>query len=259
MSEPDRELMRDKCFDHAEHIVQILSEFLHRKKEQHLLEHDAAVCAYHAARLILLRAEDAPHNPNSPAQVAINKAQLCLNVITQYFSFSAQLKNMVCFSGILILVFTKYPQRQSLAIAIEQHKSRWQNTRKMEAEKNMDQVAPNISRDAQNRQRLAIHSLLRQSDFVDDSREAALEPVVEPVSTTNTTIAPVPVEATQEGRVDWGVQDTIYPLWNSIPADSNAIYGIPFGAGMVEFGNGMTQSMGDLDAQITGVDEQGMY
>ncbi|KAK3201663.1 hypothetical protein GRF29_164g229873 [Pseudopithomyces chartarum] len=202
MSEPDRKLMRDKCFDHAEHIVQILSEFLHRKKEQHLLEHDAA-----------------------------------------YFSFSAQLKNM----------------RQSLANAIEQHKSRWQNSRKIEAEKNMDQVAPNISRDAQNRQRLAIHSLLRQSDFVDDSREAALEPVVEQVSTTNTTVAPVTVEATQEGRVDWSIQDTIYPLWNSIPADSNAIYGIPFGAGMVEFGNGMTQSMGDLDAQITGVDEQGMY
>lgn len=105
MSEPDRKLMRDKCFDHAEHIVQIVSEFLHRKKEQHLLEHDAAVCAYHAARLILLRAEDAPRNPNSPAQVAINKAQLCLNVITQYFSFSAQLKNMVCSSAILRLDF----------------------------------------------------------------------------------------------------------------------------------------------------------
>ena len=157
------------------------------------------------------------------------------------------------------MIFTKYPQRQSLANAIEQHKSRWQNSRKIEAEKNIDQVAPNISRDAQNRQRLAIHSLLRQSDFVDDSREAALEPVAESVSTTNTTVASVPVEATQEGRVDWGVQDTIYPMWNSISTDPNAIFGIPFGAGMVEFGNGMTQSMGDLDTHIGGEDEQGMY
>ena len=107
MSEPDRKIMRDKCFDHAEQIVRILSDFLTRKKEQHLLEHDAAICAYHAARLILLRAEDTPQNRNSPEHIAINKAQLCLNVITQYFSFSAQLRNMVC------LIFLPYSNLHS--------------------------------------------------------------------------------------------------------------------------------------------------
>ena len=91
---------------------------------------------------------------------------------------------------------------------------------------------------------------------MDDSREAALEPVTEPVPNT---VTPVAAEATQEGRVEWNIQDTMYPLWNAMPNDSSAIYGIPFGGGMVEFGNDLTQSTGDLGNFIGGLDEQGMY
>ena len=98
LSDPDRSMMRDKCLDHAEKIFRILSDFMRHKKQEHMLEHDGAVCAYHAARLILLGAENAAQDSDS-MRIAINKAQLCLDVITQYFAFSAQLENMVRYSS----------------------------------------------------------------------------------------------------------------------------------------------------------------
>lgn len=87
--------MNDKCLGHAEQIVKVLSDFVQHKDEKHMLEHDAAVCAYHGARLILFGTYTGRDNTGLPMQMAINKAQLCLDVITRYFAFSAQLKLMV--------------------------------------------------------------------------------------------------------------------------------------------------------------------
>lgn len=95
MSEPDRILMRDKCLGHAEQIVRVLTDFIHHRNEDHLLEHDAAVCAYHAARLVLFGTYNASHESDFPMRMAMNKAQMCLDVIKRYFSFSAQLNSMV--------------------------------------------------------------------------------------------------------------------------------------------------------------------
>lgn len=95
MSAPERALMKDKCLAHAEQIVKVLSDFVQHKDERDMLEFDAAVCAYHGARLILFGTYTGKDNTGLPMQMAINKAQLCLDVITRYFDFSAQLKPMV--------------------------------------------------------------------------------------------------------------------------------------------------------------------
>ncbi|KAF4985185.1 hypothetical protein FDECE_16748, partial [Fusarium decemcellulare] len=107
MSAPDRALMKDKCLAHAEQIVKVLSDFVQHKDERDMLEFDAAVCAYHGARLILFGTYTGKDNTGLPMQMAISKAQLCLDVITRYFDFSAQLK----------------PMRQELERVIQQHKS----------------------------------------------------------------------------------------------------------------------------------------
>ena len=95
MCESDRVMMRDKCLGHAEQIVRVLTDFIQHKEEQHMLEHDAAVCTYHAARLVLFGTYHAPHDSEFQMQMAMNKAQMCLDVIKRYFSFSAQLESMV--------------------------------------------------------------------------------------------------------------------------------------------------------------------
>lgn len=113
ISDPDRILMRDKCFGHAEEIVRILSEFVHHKEEQHLLEHDAAICTYHAARLVLFGTQDDSHESGYRTRTALDKAQLCLGVIKRYFSFSAQLESMV--SNIVFLhdICQQRPEKSS--------------------------------------------------------------------------------------------------------------------------------------------------
>jgi hypothetical protein len=87
--------MKEKCISHAEQIVNILSDFVQHKGEKDMLEFDAAICTYHSARLLLFGAYTGRDNTGLPMQTAISKAQLCLDVITRYFNFSAQLKSMV--------------------------------------------------------------------------------------------------------------------------------------------------------------------
>ncbi|KAE8365758.1 hypothetical protein BDV27DRAFT_144218 [Aspergillus caelatus] len=108
MTSSERVLMKNRCLGHAELIVMVLSDFVHHKDEQHMLEFDAAVCAYHAARLILFGTYTGRDNAGLPMQMAINKAQLCLDVVTRYFEFSAHLKPMV----------TRHPAAQEMAAII---------------------------------------------------------------------------------------------------------------------------------------------
>ncbi|WZH45978.1 uncharacterized protein QYS62_007047 [Fusarium acuminatum] len=164
ISVSEKASMKEKCISHAEEIVNILSAFVKHKDEKDTLEFDAAICAYHSARLLLFGAYTGGNNTGLLMQTAISKAQLCLDVITRYFDFSAQLKSM----------------RQELERVIQQHKL-WLESSGPGAVTTPDQASSSkLSKDAYNRQRLAIHSLLRQSDFVDDSSDAAPEPPSEP-------------------------------------------------------------------------------
>lgn len=95
ISAAEKGLMKDKCLSHAEQIVKVLSDFVQHKEENEILEFEAAICAYHAARLVLFGTYTGKDNTGLPMQMAINKAQLCLDVVTRYFAFSEQLKSMV--------------------------------------------------------------------------------------------------------------------------------------------------------------------
>ena len=95
ISASERSLMKEKCLSHAEQIIQILSDFVHHNDDMHVLEFDAAICAYHSARLVLFGTYTGRDNKGPSMQKAIGKAQLCLDVITRFFRFSEQLKSMV--------------------------------------------------------------------------------------------------------------------------------------------------------------------
>ncbi|KAJ4141954.1 hypothetical protein NW754_014743 [Fusarium falciforme] len=244
MSAPERALMKDKCLAHAEQIVKVLSDFVQHKDERDMLEFDAAVCAYHGARLILFGTYTGKDNTGLPMQMAINKAQLCLDVITRYFDFSAQLK----------------PMRQELERVIQQHKS-WLESSDHQALSTSDPAPrppPKLSRDAYIRQRLAIHSLLRQSDFVDDSRDAAPEPPSEPaLSFTASTEDEQPVA---EPSTDWNTRETGYPLADPI-TDPNLLFGLPYGGVGLDLNAWACNTAGtqDLNGYLADFDEQYMY
>lgn len=138
---------------------------------------------------------------------------------------------------------------------IQQHKS-WLESSDHRAVSAVDptpQPQPKTSTDAYIRQRLAIHSLLRQSDFVDDSREAAPEPPSEPaLSWTASTVE----DQAQEPQGEWV---SAYPAPTDL-TDPTLLFGLPYGGTAMDF-NGWTTNPGpeELSGYIAGFDEQYMY
>ncbi|KAH6987951.1 hypothetical protein BKA56DRAFT_629983 [Ilyonectria sp. MPI-CAGE-AT-0026] len=242
MAATDRALMKDKCLGHAEQIVKVLSDFVQHKDERDMLEFDAAVCAYHGARLILFGTYTGRDNTGLPMQMAINKAQLCLDVIARYFDFSAQLKAM----------------RQELERVIQQHKS-WLESADHRAVFTADpnpRPPPKLSKDAHIRQRLAIHSLLRQSDFVDDSRDAAPEPPAEPALSWT---ASTEEDQVQEPQAEWGAREPGFPAADPI-TDPYLLFGLPYGGSTFDI-NAWTCNPGtqEMSGYLGAFDEQYMY
>ncbi|KAE8336581.1 hypothetical protein BDV24DRAFT_168151 [Aspergillus arachidicola] len=238
MTLPERVLMKDKCFGHAEQIVKVLSDFVHHKDEQHMLDFDVAVCAYHAARLILFGTYTGRSDEALPMQMAIYKAQLCLDVITRYFGFSAQLKSM----------------RQILERAILQHKKWLESSdhRPVATADPSPHPPVGISRDAYMRQRLAIHSLLRQSDFVDDSCDAAPEPTRPLLSwTASTEDDQMPQPAS-----DWDGRGIVDPVTEQIGSEPNLFCGLEYGLDLLGWAvEGTEEALGFIGE----LDEQFMY
>jgi hypothetical protein len=88
-----RESMQRRCMEHAENILQIVSDFWNHGHRNAILERDIAVCAFEAARIILFGASISANA--SSMDTALRKAQLCLDVITHFFSNSAATKTLV--------------------------------------------------------------------------------------------------------------------------------------------------------------------
>ncbi|KAK7408600.1 hypothetical protein QQX98_009248 [Neonectria punicea] len=242
MAAPDRALMKDKCLGHAEQIVKVLSDFVQHKDERDMLEFDAAVCAYHGARLILFGTYTGRDNTGLPMQMAIGKAQLCLDVITRYFDFSAQLKAM----------------RQELERVIQQHKS-WLESSDHRAVSAVDPTPrppPKLSKDAHIRQRLAIHSLLRQSEFVDDSRDAAPEPPPEPALSWT---ASTEEDQMQEPQGEWNTREPGFPAADPI-TDPYLLFGLPYGGSSLDLNAWACNTGGqEMSGYLGAFDEQYMY
>ncbi|KAL3594513.1 hypothetical protein FPOAC2_08826 [Fusarium poae] len=241
ISASERALMKDKCLSHAEQIVQLLSDFVQHNDETDLLDFDAAICAYHSARLILFGAYTSKDNKGPSMQMAISKAQLCLDVITRYFRFSEQLRSM----------------RQELERVVQQHTT-WAESldnRAIAATETTNKSPPKLSRDAYIRQRLAIHSLLGQSDFVDDSRDAAPAPPPEALSSTE---SPEDSQTAPEPPMD-GDGRELY-LLNDPIMDPNILFGISYGAGSdMSTWAYNAAIMQDINGYLADVDEQYMY
>jgi hypothetical protein len=150
-------------------------------------------------------------------------------------------------------------QRQELERVIQQHKS-WLESADHAAVSAVDPnplPAPKLSRDAYIRQRLAIHSLLRQSDFVDDSRDAAPEPPPEPALSWT---ASTDEDQVQEPQAEWSApRDPGLPAVDAA-TDPYFLFGLPYGGSSLDF-NAWTCNPGpqELSGYLGGFDEQYMY
>ncbi|GKT67087.1 mucin-desulfating sulfatase [Colletotrichum tofieldiae] len=143
------------CLIHAIAIIQILTNLNQYSTSHLLLEFDTAICAYHATRLLLFisRVGRVPDCP-SP-EFAASRAALCLAALKRFFPLSALVKPII--DDMERLTKGHAPQEGGIGGL--------SSPEFQEGRRNLEQQ---LSDAAKARQRLAIHSLLRQADFTDE-------------------------------------------------------------------------------------------
>ncbi|KAH6645251.1 hypothetical protein BKA67DRAFT_595694 [Truncatella angustata] len=155
----NRQMMQQRCLEHAENNIQIVTDFWNNCGRSSILERDIAVCAFEAARIVLFLASVSSNRPLM--DTAIRKARLCLDFVTHFFNHSAATKAL---RNKLERIIGGYTDRLAL-----QHKATFR-------EPDPPEMRPpaRLSQYATSRQRLSVQSLLLQSDFVDDSDQIAV-------------------------------------------------------------------------------------
>ncbi|ORY70304.1 fungal-specific transcription factor domain-containing protein [Pseudomassariella vexata] len=158
----NRDVMQRQCVEHAEDILQIVEDLWNYGDRNALLERDTAVCGFESARIILFVAGDGASNA-AATELATMKAQLCLDLMTHYFASSAWAT----------------PMRNNLERIIRDCSARLAQHKEVATEPAPPDPPPSskISQYANSRQKLSVHSLLLQSNFVDDSEEITLPPL----------------------------------------------------------------------------------
>lgn len=153
------------CLQHATAIVDILATLNQLSHRAQLLEFDTAICGYHATKLLLFIAQSS-QSPSRPSEEwALSRAELCLAAMRRFFSSSRLAR----------------PVLEEMKRAISVYPNKGRNTTSPPSPNRLASPGPtttnntNGARDstaglsaaARVRQRLAIHSLLRQADFPD--------------------------------------------------------------------------------------------
>ncbi|KAK5102156.1 hypothetical protein LTR70_007466 [Exophiala xenobiotica] len=150
------------CLEHALAIIQILSEVNSRCMQTRFLEFDTAICGYHAARLVLFLSQSKLCGNQLSREYALSRAELCLAAIRRFFRSSALVNPILRDLERLIAVCASAPHDQSKMFPSSSTED--------------DVRGPQLPDAAKARQRLAIHSLLRQAEFEDDKHEDVTSP-----------------------------------------------------------------------------------
>ncbi|KAI0017659.1 hypothetical protein F4780DRAFT_582739 [Xylariomycetidae sp. FL0641] len=146
------------CLEHATSIIQIIYDFNQRSSDDEIVEHDVAVCAYHAARIVAYTANPEWDPQQSLREAVLGQATLCLAFLRRFFSDSPLVTYMITDLEKIIRGSSGTGDRSGSAESSE-------------SEENGVGHIPRLSRVARDTQRLGVHSVVRQSRFVDDSGE----------------------------------------------------------------------------------------
>lgn len=146
------------CLQHATAIVDILATLNQQSQRAQLLEFDTAICGYHAVRLLLFTAQFS-RLPSRPSEEwALSRAELCIASLRRFFPTSKLVRPVLEEMRRIIAVFSA----RSAATTPSRLASPGPTIN------GAKDHAAGLSAAARVRQRLAIHSLLRQAEFTDE-------------------------------------------------------------------------------------------
>lgn len=153
------------CIIHANGIVQILAILNHESQQSRLLEFDSAICAYSASRLLLFTSRFGHTGDRPSEEFALSRAELSLAAVRRFFPRSTLVRPIVGELGRLIDEFTSNGTPAPSRLA----------SPRASTPPHRDPTTQ-LSTAAKTRQRLAVHSLLRQADFSDEEDEEDEDP-----------------------------------------------------------------------------------
>lgn len=150
------------CTDSSLSIIQTLSDVNSQCTHSPILEYDAAICGYHACRLVLFLAHAQAESSRLSKEYAISRAELCLAALKRFFRYSAPVDLILKDLEGLISTCSLSPED-------------WIHltSRSLPNDQSRDPV---LSEAARAKQRLAIHSLLRQAEFEDGEHLSVVSP-----------------------------------------------------------------------------------
>ncbi|KKA16982.1 3-dehydroquinate dehydratase I [Rasamsonia emersonii CBS 393.64] len=143
----------EKCLAHAVAMTDVFSSVLQLDRELPPMDNDIAICAYHCTRVILycLR-NNVGRNPLT-LEAGLRRASVCLQAVTRIFGMS--------------------PAPRIMREAMEKMLSCFKDSETLDDDSALPDTDNNnpapVSNAARIRQKLSIHSLVRQASFVDDS------------------------------------------------------------------------------------------
>lgn len=161
------------CLQHATAIADILATLNHQSQRAQLLEFDTAICGYHATRLLLFISQFGRAATRPSEEWALSRAELCIASLRRFFLHSSLVKPILREMRRAITVFSSEsrpatPNRLVASVpSVKASSSQHHHNINNKAKKDVSAVG-GLSEAARVRQRLAIHSLLRQADFTDE-------------------------------------------------------------------------------------------
>ncbi|KIX05653.1 uncharacterized protein Z518_03625 [Rhinocladiella mackenziei CBS 650.93] len=150
------------CTESSLSIIQTLSDVNSHCAHSPILEYDAAICGYHAGRLVLFLAHSQAKSSRLSKEYAISRAELCLAAIKRFFRYSAPVDPILKDLERLISACSSSPDDWTHLIFI--------------SPPNEEARDPVLSEVARAKQRLAIHSLLRQAEFEGGEPSSVVSP-----------------------------------------------------------------------------------
>ncbi|KAI0377649.1 hypothetical protein F5Y04DRAFT_272995 [Hypomontagnella monticulosa] len=151
------------CLLHATAIIEILTNLNQQSTSRLLLEFDIAICAYHATRLVLFISRFGRTRDRPSPEFATSRADLCLAALKRFYGTSALVRPIIEEIQRSVRAFSQQGYTASSPLT------------PFSNEPARDNSEDQLSSAAKARQRLAIHSLLRQAEFSDgdDDEETA--------------------------------------------------------------------------------------
>ncbi|KUI61463.1 hypothetical protein VP1G_08620 [Cytospora mali] len=174
------------CLQHATAIVDILATLNQLSHQAQPLEFDTAICGYHATRLLLFIAQSSTSSTKPREEWALSRAELCLASLRRFFSTSQLVKPVLEEMKRAITVFGSRADASTPSRLASPGPT-------VNGAKDPD---AGLSPAARVRQRLAIHSLLRQADFTDEDETHHERSTTKHASAA----APLPLPSPPQGK-----------------------------------------------------------